>query len=101
MFGLQLYLFFGSHTSGQSLGQRHAVPPKNNFYCFTRQPADLHARINARAAALPGLHLVGNAYDGIGIPDCIRLGRQAAQELLASRSEVNDAASSSVSELAS
>jgi len=41
-------------------------------------------RINARVAALPGLKLAGNAYDGIGIPDCIRLGRKAARELLAS-----------------
>jgi oxygen-dependent protoporphyrinogen oxidase len=40
-------------------------------------------RINARVAALPGLQLAGNAYDGIGIPDCIRLGRKAAKELLA------------------
>ncbi len=39
------------------------------------------ARITARVAALPGLRLAGNAYDGIGIPDCIRLGRQAAREL--------------------
>ena len=39
-------------------------------------------RINARIAELPGLKLAGNAYDGIGIPDCIRLGRQAAKELL-------------------
>lgn len=38
-------------------------------------------RIAKRLAALPGLRLVGNAYDGIGIPDCIRLGRQAAREL--------------------
>jgi protoporphyrinogen/coproporphyrinogen III oxidase len=36
-------------------------------------------RIAARVAALPGLRLAGNAYDGIGIPDCIRLGRQAAR----------------------
>jgi oxygen-dependent protoporphyrinogen oxidase len=42
------------------------------------------ARIAARVAALPGLRLAGNAYDGIGIPDCIRLGRQAARELAAS-----------------
>jgi oxygen-dependent protoporphyrinogen oxidase len=41
------------------------------------------ARIIARAAALPGLRLAGNAYDGIGIPDCIRLGRQAAKDLVA------------------
>jgi protoporphyrinogen/coproporphyrinogen III oxidase len=34
--------------------------------------------IKKRAAAIPGLHLAGNAYDGIGIPDCVRSGRQAA-----------------------
>ena len=39
-------------------------------------------RINERVAALPGLALAGNAYDGIGIPDCIRLGRQAAKRVL-------------------
>jgi oxygen-dependent protoporphyrinogen oxidase len=43
-------------------------------------------RIAERVAALPGLKLVGNAYDGIGIPDCIRLGRQAAKELIAANS---------------
>ncbi len=42
-------------------------------------------RIAERVAALPGLRLAGNAYDGIGIPDCIRLGRQAAKELVASQ----------------
>jgi oxygen-dependent protoporphyrinogen oxidase len=42
-------------------------------------------RIAERVAALPGLKLAGNAYDGIGIPDCIRLGRQAAKELLVSQ----------------
>jgi oxygen-dependent protoporphyrinogen oxidase len=36
------------------------------------------AAVEARAAALPGLHLAGNAYTGIGIPDCIRMGKQAA-----------------------
>ena len=40
-------------------------------------------RIRARVATLPGLRLVGNAYDGIGVPDCIRLGRQAAREVVA------------------
>jgi tRNA dimethylallyltransferase len=28
------------------------VPAKNNFYCFTRQSADMHARINARVDAM-------------------------------------------------
>ena len=44
---------------------------------------DRIARIAARVDTLPGLRLVGNAYDGIGIPDCIRLGRKAAKELAA------------------
>ncbi len=29
-----------------------AVPTKTNFYCFTRAPADMHARINARVDAM-------------------------------------------------
>jgi oxygen-dependent protoporphyrinogen oxidase len=33
---------------------------------------------------LPGLHLVGNAYYGIGIPDCIRMARQVAQQIITS-----------------
>jgi len=34
--------------------------------------------IQARTAAIPGLFLAGNGYTGIGIPDCIRMGRAAA-----------------------
>ena len=34
--------------------------------------------IQARTAAIPGLYLAGNGYTGIGIPDCIRMGRAAA-----------------------
>lgn len=40
-------------------------------------------RVAARVAALDSLRLVGNAYDGIGISDCVRLGRQAAKDLAA------------------
>jgi hypothetical protein len=36
------------------------------------------AELWTRMASLPGLHLAGNAYDGIGIPDCIRTGKAAA-----------------------
>jgi oxygen-dependent protoporphyrinogen oxidase len=39
------------------------------------------AEIEARAAAIPGLQLAGNAYTGIGIPDCIRMGKQAAEAI--------------------
>jgi oxygen-dependent protoporphyrinogen oxidase len=42
-------------------------------------------RVKELVAALPGLRLCGNAYDGIGIPDCIRTGRQAAKELMAEK----------------
>jgi len=37
------------------------------------------AAIESRLRANRGLHLVGNAYYGIGIPDCIRLGKQFAE----------------------
>lgn len=38
--------------------------------------------IESHAAAVRGLHLAGNAYTGIGIPDCIRMGRQAAKAII-------------------
>ena len=41
----------------------------------------LDAAYFATADALPGLHLAGNAYHGIGIPDCIRMGRAVAEEI--------------------
>lgn len=43
---------------------------------------DQVARIRARCAAHPNLALAGNAYDGVGIPDCIRSGETAADSLL-------------------
>ena len=35
-------------------------------------------RIEEQLRNDPGLHLVGNAYDGVGIPDCVRLAKEAA-----------------------
>ncbi|MGC4002748.1 MAG: protoporphyrinogen oxidase [Pirellulales bacterium] len=40
------------------------------------------ARIDAAVAALPGLALAGAAYRGVGIPQCIRDGRRAAETVL-------------------
>ncbi len=37
--------------------------------------------IKERTAAIPWLHLAGNGYDGIGLPDCVRTGRAAAKEV--------------------
>ena len=63
------------------------------FHMISRWPRSMaqytvgHAKrmqeIKERAAAIPGLYLAGNGYDGIGIPDCIRTGRAAARAILA------------------
>ncbi|HEV2424152.1 MAG TPA: protoporphyrinogen oxidase [Terriglobia bacterium] len=39
--------------------------------------------IRERLRHLPGIHLAGNAYSGIGVPDAIRTGESAAREALA------------------
>ncbi len=39
------------------------------------------AELESRLAALTGLHLAGNAYYGIGVPDCVRMGKQAAERI--------------------
>jgi oxygen-dependent protoporphyrinogen oxidase len=41
------------------------------------------ARIEELARAIPGLYLAGNAYHGIGIPDCVRMGQEAATKISA------------------
>ena len=38
-------------------------------------------RINEYTANLPFLYLTGNAYDGVGIPDCIRLAKVVTQKI--------------------
>jgi oxygen-dependent protoporphyrinogen oxidase len=40
-------------------------------------------KIESLRKALPGLALAGNGYGGIGVPDCVRSGRDAVKELLA------------------
>jgi oxygen-dependent protoporphyrinogen oxidase len=40
-------------------------------------------KIESLRKALPRLALAGNGYGGIGVPDCVRSGRQAVEELLA------------------
>lgn len=37
--------------------------------------------IERRVSNLTGIHLAGNAYYGIGIPDCVKTGRDAAQRI--------------------
>jgi len=40
-------------------------------------------RIRSLVNQMPGLALAGNAYDGIGVPDCVRTGTEAAQAVVA------------------
>ena len=40
-------------------------------------------RVEAILQTLPGLHLAGNAYRGIGIPDCVKTGKEAAERIAA------------------
>jgi oxygen-dependent protoporphyrinogen oxidase len=43
---------------------------------------DRLARINAGLSKLPGLALAGNAYEGVGIPQCIKSGEVAAERAM-------------------
>ena len=38
-------------------------------------------RLEERVRALPGLQLIGNAYYGVGLPDLVRQGREAARRV--------------------
>ena len=38
-------------------------------------------RIEEQMRNYAGLHLLGNAYDGVGIPDCVRLAKDAARRI--------------------
>jgi len=65
-----------------------AEPRAARIYRWSRsmaQPSPGHlermSRIEALRAQLPGLALAGNAYSGIGVPDCVRTGTEAANEL--------------------
>ena len=39
-------------------------------------------RIETIMRSIPRLHLAGNAYHGIGIPDCVRMGKEAADRII-------------------
>jgi oxygen-dependent protoporphyrinogen oxidase len=49
---------------------------------YTVGHLDRVARIRERLTRLPSLQLAGNAYEGAGLPDCIRSGWKAADEIV-------------------
>ena len=48
---------------------------------YTVGHQDRMRALESRLAANPGLRLAGNAYHGIGIPDCVRAGRRVAESI--------------------
>lgn len=55
---------------------RHGLPQYGTGHL------DRAAAIEAQLKQAPGLQLIGNSLHGIGVPDCIRSGRQAVDTLL-------------------
>ena len=52
---------------------------------FTVGHAERLSRMQERLSAQPGLILAGGSYRGVGVPECVRSGREAARLILASR----------------
>lgn len=48
-------------------------------------------RVAAIEAALPaGVHVTGSSYRGVGVPDCVRQGQEAARQVVAALGAVRD-----------
>lgn len=58
--------------------QQHAMP---QYHVGHRRRVQ---QIEERLARFPGLQFAGNAYDGVGMPQCIHSGEQAAERVLQS-----------------
>jgi oxygen-dependent protoporphyrinogen oxidase len=79
-------------TVENELKQVLGIEAKPIFTSISRWPAampqynvghlDKIAEIERLANQVPRLQLIGNAYRGIGIPDCVREGKQAAANIL-------------------
>jgi len=73
------------HRELQDLSGIRGTPRFHRIFRWPRSMAQYTVGHAKRAAEIqelvansPGLHLAGNAYGGIGIPDCVRSGKQAA-----------------------
>ena len=93
--GVQLIRAFFHHSTKTPLEEVRKVFPIAAEPLFVRdyewpnsmpQYAVGHTALidKIQSAHLPGLHLIGNAYQGVGIPDCIRLAKTTASAAIAS-----------------
>jgi oxygen-dependent protoporphyrinogen oxidase len=61
---------------------RHVVHHRQALPQYRLGHGDRVLRIERLIANLPGLQLAGAAYHGIGVPQCVRSGQQAAERVL-------------------
>jgi oxygen-dependent protoporphyrinogen oxidase len=61
----------------------HVVSRRRALPCYAVGHRHRVARLAAAADTLSGFALAGNALHGAGIPDCIAVGRSAAQRIVA------------------
>jgi oxygen-dependent protoporphyrinogen oxidase len=80
----------GIHRELCELSGLRAAPIFHRVFKWPRSMAQYRVGHAARVTEIqflnqqrPGLHLIGNAYNGIGIPDCIRSGKLAAEAIVA------------------
>ncbi len=76
----------------RQLASRLGPLPEPSFTVVRRWPRSLPqyaighlermGQVAERVRNLPGLQLIGNAYYGVGLPDLVRQGREAARQLL-------------------
>jgi protoporphyrinogen/coproporphyrinogen III oxidase len=59
-------------------------PWPNSMPQYTIGHAQRMEIVDGMLADLPGLHLVGNAYQGVGMPDCVRMAQQVARRIIES-----------------
>ena len=69
------------HISGEPI-YRNLTRWPNTMPQYHVGHRELVASIEAKVANLPGIQLAGNAYHGVGIPDCIHGGETAAETVL-------------------
>jgi oxygen-dependent protoporphyrinogen oxidase len=82
-------LFQMAQTQMAELIGAHGEPGLRRVQRWRRAMPQYHlghlervATIRERVANLPGLELAGNAYEGVGVPLCIRSGEAAAERVL-------------------
>jgi oxygen-dependent protoporphyrinogen oxidase len=78
-------------VSGEPLFAEVARHPRG-MPQYTLGHLDRVALIRRRLQRHAGLVLAGNAFDGVGIPDCIRSGQNAAESLLSALAETGSTA---------